>query len=162
VDDVTVKQDRTLIGEAFADVEQLSGGDLEIGVFWIEPAAPADPVALLGALPLDCLRGARELEWCGVDVATALSMLYAIAAYGAEGNVGMGGPRGRLHAWRSLAGLAGSAPGSPLPEIEARANLCRFTWFRRAYEYPPQYEMALLSVRPSGQEVAVVAASTGV
>jgi len=159
VDDLTVKQDRALIGEALADV----GGDLEIRVFWVEPAAPADPVALLGALSLDCLCSASELKWSSVDAATAFSTLYRIASGGAECNVGMGGPRGRLHAWRSLAGLVGMAPEHPLPEIEARTGLCRFTWFATAHESQPlQYDAALLCVRPSGQEVAVVAASTSV
>jgi hypothetical protein len=162
VDDMTAQRDRALVGEPLANVEQLTGGTVEIRVFSIEPAAPADPVALLGGLPLDCLRGAKELEWLAVDPARVLAILYGIAAGGAEYNAGMGGPYGRLHAWRSLAGLVGVAPESPLPAIEARASECQLTWFAAPSDWFERVmnDMGLCCVRPSRQEAAVVAATT--
>ncbi|MEV3993604.1 DUF6183 family protein [Streptomyces sp. NPDC049837] len=125
----------------------------------VSPLAPTDFGALFARLPLECRRDAPELWTTTAD--TVLGILRAAAAGGGAYAFGHFGAYGRLAAWQSLAGLVGLPAHTPVPEIARRAEQTH--WFLPDteadwFEYVA-WDLAITALRPSGREIAVLAAT---
>ncbi|MEU7103794.1 DUF6183 family protein [Streptomyces sp. NPDC046215] len=164
-EETTTEAGAKSMAEAVANWVAESNGRVETRVF--DLAGPLDaesvPNALL-TLGLECLNGARKKSRLSVEAcppAQAWGVLFAAASSGGAYNSGSYGAYGRLAAWRSLAGLSGTAEGATTAEVEARARECTWydfdadtKWFERV-----AWDIGLAAVSPERRRLAVLAAT---
>ncbi|MDY0810052.1 DUF6183 family protein [Kitasatospora purpeofusca] len=136
-------------------------------------AEPLDPDALSGVLVtlgLDCLTDLGDLPKPGeetafgvvpVEAAEVWQLLFAAASTGGAYDSGCHGAYGRLHAWRSLAALAGAPPDAPASAGEDYVRAC--AWYRFSADTPwfhrVVWDLGVLAVSPD-RRLAVLAATT--
>ncbi|WP_406111557.1 DUF6183 family protein [Kitasatospora purpeofusca] len=147
-------------------------GRVEARTFAFAEPLEADtvPGALL-ALGLDCLTDLGDLPEPGtktafgvvpVEAAEVWQFLFAASSTGGAYDSACYGAYGRLHAWRSLAALAGAPPDAPASEVEARVREC--TWYRFGADTPwfhrVVWDLGVLALSPDGRRLAVLAATT--
>ncbi|GAA1069377.1 hypothetical protein GCM10009665_76690 [Kitasatospora nipponensis] len=152
-----------LSGAAVRHWRDQSNGRIAAQEFWLlDPVTEADLPALFERLPLTPWPAdgtPATLYPASPDVAFRV-LLTAAACSPAYGS-GLHGAYGRLAAWRSLAGLTGSAADVPLTQV---AELVRHTgWFRvdttSPWFHEVLWDLGLAALRPGGREVAVLAAT---
>ncbi|MFF0288333.1 DUF6183 family protein [Streptomyces sp. NPDC005262] len=165
VEETTTEAATKGIGTAVANWADESNGRIEARVF--DLAAPlvteSVPSMLLG-LGLECLKGAGKKTTFSVAACPpdqVWRVLFAAASTGGAYNSGARGAYGRLAAWQSLAGLSGTAEGTPAEDVEACARKCAWygfgadtKWFERV-----AWDIGLTSVSPGRRRLAVLAAT---
>ncbi|MFJ4667084.1 DUF6183 family protein [Kitasatospora purpeofusca] len=135
---------------------------------------PLEPDALPGtlvALGLDCLTGLGELPKPGrktafgvvpVEAAEVWRFLFAASSTGGAYDSACYAAYGRLHAWRSLAALAGAPSDAPASAVEARVRAC--TWYRFGADTPwfhrVVWDLGVLALSQDRRRLAVLAATT--
>ncbi|KOV11611.1 hypothetical protein ADK60_34375 [Streptomyces sp. XY431] len=135
---------------------------------------PLEPDALPGALValgLDCLTDLGELPKPGrktafgvvpVEAAEVWRFLFAASSTGGAYDSGCYGAYGRLHAWRSLAALAGAPSDAPASAVEAHVRSC--TWYRFGADTPwfhrVVWDLGVLALSQDRRRLAVLAATT--
>ncbi|WP_344339967.1 DUF6183 family protein [Kitasatospora putterlickiae] len=158
--------------EDWAEDPEETEGRFEARTFtFAEPLEPpAVPVALV-SLGLDCLAALGDLPEAGQETAFGVvaaepaevwQVLFAAASTGGAYVSGRFGAYGRLHAWRSLAALAGAPADASPGEVEEHVRGCawyRFgaatPWFHRVV-----WDLGVLAVARDGRRLAVLAATT--
>jgi hypothetical protein len=137
-----------------------SNGQFEARSF--ELAEPFDEELLPGTLRdlgLPCFDEAPRVQRCAPGLVWRL--LFAAAANGGAYNSGAGGAYGRLHAWQSLAALAGVADDAGFPQVEAAVRDC--TWYRFDTSAPwfanVAWDIGVVALSPDGMRIAVLAAT---
>ncbi|MFD7417613.1 DUF6183 family protein [Kitasatospora purpeofusca] len=147
-------------------------GRVEARTFaFAEPLEPDGVPGALLSLGLDCLTDLGELPEprrrtafgvVPVEAAEVWQLLFAASSTGGAYDSACYGAYGRLHAWRSLALLAGVPPDAPPSEVEARVREC--TWYRFGADTPwfhrVVWDLGVLAVSPDGRRLAVLAATT--
>ncbi|MEV7243257.1 DUF6183 family protein [Streptomyces sp. NPDC093248] len=165
VEETTTQAAAEGIGTAVANWAEESNGRIEARVFGLAAPLVAESVpSMLLGLGLECLKGAGKKTTFSVAACPpdqAWRVLFAAASTGGAYNSGVRGAYGRLAAWQSLAGLAGTAEGAPAEEVEARARECAWygfsadtKWFERV-----AWDIGLASVSPGRRRLAVMAAT---
>ncbi|KJY35524.1 DUF6183 family protein [Streptomyces sp. NRRL S-495] len=155
----------------WADHPEEPEGRVEARTFaFPEPLEPDAVPGTLVALGLDCLADLGELPEPGrktafgvvpVEAAEVWRLLFAASSSGGAYDSACYGAYGRLHAWRSLAALAGAPPDAPPSEVEAHVRAC--AWYRFGAETPwfhrVVWDLGVLAVSPD-RRLAVLAATT--
>ncbi|MFE6749409.1 DUF6183 family protein [Kitasatospora purpeofusca] len=126
---------------------------------------------VLVALGLDCLTDLGELPEPGrktafgvvpVEAAEVWRFLFAASSTGGAYDSACYAAYGRLHAWTSLAALAGAPPDAPASEVEARVRAC--AWYRFGADTPwfhrVVWDLGVLALSPDRRRLAVLAATT--
>ncbi|WP_129593347.1 DUF6183 family protein [Streptomyces sp. C] len=106
-------------------------GNADAWVFQPDEAlAPEQVPALLPTLPMPCtdVGPTGRFEVARTPLGDVWRPLFASASIGGIYGGGVCGAWGRMWAWRSMAGLAGAAPGADAEEVERLARAT--TWFR--------------------------------
>ncbi|WP_405977715.1 DUF6183 family protein [Streptomyces sp. NBC_00158] len=140
-------------------------GNADAWVFQLDEALDPERVpALLPTLPMPCtdVGTTARFEVARTPLGDVWRPLFASASMGGIYGGGVGGAYGRMWAWRSMAGLAGAAPGADAEEVERLARAT--TWFRFEAdsgwfhnEIGSDYGIAALS--PDHRRLAVLAAT---
>ncbi|HEX4791923.1 MAG TPA: DUF6183 family protein, partial [Actinospica sp.] len=153
------------ISAAVESWTQDSNGRIEARVF--EFAKPVDLEMVPAALPasgLECLRDREPGVAFSVSAcapAEVWRVLFAAASSGGAYNSGCFGAYGRLFAWRSLAGLAGTVEGATAAEVAEHAQLC--SWYRFDTDSPwfdqVAWDIGLAVLDPSRSRLAVLAST---
>ncbi|SDT29891.1 hypothetical protein SAMN05216371_1815 [Streptomyces sp. TLI_053] len=156
----------------WADHPEEPEGRVEARTFALAEPLDAEAVpAVLVRLGLDCLSELGELPKPGartafgvvaVEPAEVWQLLFAASSTGGAYDSACYGAYGRLHAWRSLAALAGAPADAPPSEVEASVRACSWycfgadtPWFHRVV-----WDLGVLTVSPDGRHLAVLAATT--
>ena len=138
--------------------------NMEARTFSLDPRQVTEPVTprLLLALGLESLERAWEID---VRLVTAsanqiLARLFAVASTGGP-HEGYEGAYGRLHAWQTLAALAGVPSDEPIGRVIEQVKLCRWFYFDAATEwfYQVGWDLGIAVLRPGGETLAVLAAT---
>lgn len=121
---------KTVTAGAFADAMSFPNGRFEVRAFSIEVC---DGPRSVRGLPLECLEGDPEplVELAKSHVET-LSALWSMFTQGGAYAEGRSAAYGRLHAWRTLASLAGVDASTELRAVDDAARRSWFTTFSSA------------------------------
>ena len=173
VRDVTGAMAADLITSAVDNWVTDSNGRVAAHVFEVTP--PLTPAALdaglLAGLPVEALAGAGTADITAhrSTAAGAFTVLFAAASAGSAYGHGLCGAYGRLHAWRSMAGLLGvagpgDAPGGDAGAVERLAGLAEAAGYVTFGARSPWYcqvawDIGIAVLRPGGGTLAVLAAT---
>ncbi|MGW6140220.1 DUF6183 family protein [Streptomyces sp. NPDC055144] len=141
-------------------------GDHGAWVFRLEQAiAPEQVPALLPTLPMPCVDGlgpTARFEIAARPVDEIWRLLFATASMGGMYSEGVHGAYGRLWAWRSLAGLSGTAEGASAEDVERHVS--QSTWFH--FEADAEWfhndactDYGIAALSPDRRRLAVLAAT---
>lgn len=138
--------------------------NMEARTFTLEPAQVTTPVTsrLLLALGLESLERAWEsdIRVMATTPNQIVARLFAVASTGGP-HEGYQGAYGRLHAWQSMAALAGCSPDESFARMQEQVNACRWYAFDAATEWFFQvgWDIGIAVLRPGGETLAVLAAT---
>jgi hypothetical protein len=141
-------------------------GDHGAWVFRLDEAiAPEQVPALLPTLPMPCVDGlgpTARFVIAARPVDEIWRLLFATASMGGMYGEGVHGAYGRLWAWRSLAGLSGTAEGASAEDVERHAS--QSTWFH--FEADAEWfhndacaDYGIAALSPDRRRLAVLAAT---
>jgi hypothetical protein len=164
VEDVTDDLTSQLICSAVSRWASDSHGQTEARTFRLRAAGPAQLTAdLLAILPIQALEGVGvgHIAARPATVTDVLAVLFAAASSGPAHGGGLAGAYGRLHAWRSLAGLTGAALAEPVPQLADRAAAARYLLFsaRSAWYRQVAWDIGIAAFRPGDQVLVILAAT---
>lgn len=153
------------MSEAVANWAEESNGRIEARVFgFVESLAAESVPKTLPALGLECLSGVGKKTALSVSScapARVWQLLFAAASTGGAYNSGAHGAYGRLAAWHSLAGLAGTPDGASYDEVETRVR--EYTWHvfdtNTQWFYRVAWDIGVAAVAPDRRRLAVLAAT---
>ncbi|WP_405990664.1 DUF6183 family protein [Streptomyces sp. NBC_00986] len=161
--DITVPEVAEAMSAAVRHWLEESNGTVAAQEFWSASAvSPDDFAAVFERLPLTAWptgEGRARLHPAGSDRVLQVLLTAAVRspAYGS----GMFGAYGRLAAWRSLGGLVGAAPDTPLHHTAMLVEQAHWfvadpssDWFHHV-----AWDLAVAALRPGGQEIAVLTAT---
>ena len=138
--------------------------NMEARTYSLEPTQANEPLSarVLLALGLESLERAWEID-VRLTPATPdliLARLFAVASTGGP-HEGYEGAYGRLHAWQTLAALAGVPSDEPIGRVIEQAKACRWYHFEAATEwfYQVGWDLGIAVLRPGGETLAVLAAT---
>ncbi|MBL8685141.1 MAG: hypothetical protein JNK05_38545 [Myxococcales bacterium] len=151
---------RTEAAGAFADPMSFPNGRFEARAFSIEPS---DGPRSVRGLPLECLEGDPEplVELAKSHVET-LSALWSMFTQGGAYAEGRSAAYGRLHAWRTLASLAGVDASTELRAVDDAARRSWFTMFSSASASWFDHvciDVGITCVRSDGRSMMALAAT---
>ncbi|MFO7322107.1 MAG: DUF6183 family protein [Chloroflexota bacterium] len=138
--------------------------NMEARSFAFDAPLPAHAVTprLLLALGLECLEGVTEdsIRVVPVRPNIVLARLFTIAATGGP-HEGYERAYGRLHAWQSLAALAGAAPDEQIGPVTERVKAGRWFHFEAPADWFHQagWDIGIAVLRPDGLSLAILAAT---
>ncbi|MEV6333000.1 DUF6183 family protein [Streptomyces sp. NPDC051909] len=157
----------TALDTAVTNWTEGSNGVVEARIFDLdEELSPFDVPAALPALGLACLDGIGPKTPLSVGLAHPADVwqtLFRAASAGGAYSSGGAGAYGRLHAWCSLAALAGCPDPwhATVDEIEARASEC--DWFefeaRTDWFHMVAWDIGVAALSPDGRRLVVLAAT---
>lgn len=161
--ETTTPETAILTSRAVANWAAKSNGRIEARSFALD--APAGSLsALLPTLKLACLTDDKRKPTVSVDscdAARVWRILFAAASTGGAYNHGLYGAYGRLEAWKSMAGLTGSADTDAFADIERRVREHR--WFALDTSTPwfdqVAWDIGIAALSPDRQTVTVLAAT---
>ncbi|MFF0063358.1 DUF6183 family protein [Streptomyces sp. NPDC005279] len=140
-----------------------SNGKVAAQEFWSpDPVRPEDFPAAFLLLPLiPWLADQAPARLYPSTPDAVLRVLLTAAVRGPAYGSGLYGAYGRLAAWRSLGGLIGAPADAP---VMRTAELVRQTrWFRldpaSTWFHEVAWDLAIVALRPGGQEIAALAAT---
>lgn len=138
--------------------------NMETRTFSLEPTLTSEPVTprLLLALGLESMERAWEIDVKLVSTTPnrILARLFAVASTGGP-HEGYEGAYGRLHAWQTLAALAGVASDEPITRVIEQVKACRWYYFDAATDwfYQVGWDIGIAVLRPGGETLAILAAT---
>lgn len=138
--------------------------NMEARTFSLEPTLANEALTsrVLVALGLESLERAWEIDVRLTPTTPnhILARLFAVAATGGP-HEGYQGAYGRLHAWQSLAALAGVSPDEPITRVIEQVKACRWYHFSASTEWFFQvgWDIGIAVLRPGGETLAVLAAT---
>lgn len=158
-------EEKAALEAAVFDWTQNSNGKIESYLFASETAVPAEAItpATVLALPLDCLIGtdSADLRLVPYPASRALALLFCAASGGGAYTIGYDGAYGRLAAWRSAAALVGANKDADIHQVASLIRAC--FWFscrsKSGWFYDIAWDVGLLTLRPDGRTLAVLAAT---
>jgi hypothetical protein len=151
------------VAEVSAAVEgwgSASNGCFEVREFEVAPQVSELDVSVVAALDLESLRGKAEVAFESIDVASAFRVLFCAAANGGAYGGALWGAYGRLAAWRSLAGLAGVTPSTPVEAVLQTATRCAWaSFFAPGWFQDVAWDLGLVVLRSDRLSICVLAAT---
>ncbi|MDP9868654.1 MULTISPECIES: DUF6183 family protein [Streptosporangium] len=163
VREISTPETSEAIESAVTNWAEESNGRIESRSFELD--GPAGSIAdLLAALNLECLAGLGRkmtLSTSSCPPSRAWQVLFAAASTGGAYNQGLYGAYGRLAAWQSLRGLAGTSGGEAFADAEQRVQTSRWYTFGATTKWFEQvaWDIGITALSPDNQRLRLLAAT---
>jgi len=159
----TTESRRTeLISAAIENWVSDSGGIFEARTFRLNGSDAFKLSARLPKLGLECVgnKGVNNVN-DGATLQQVFRILFAAASHGGAYGGGLLPAYGRLHAWRSLAGLVGASSDLRMHDIAKQARACRWCLFESDCDWYEQvaWDIGIACFNPARSEIAILAAT---
>jgi hypothetical protein len=162
ITETTCAERANLISTAVMNWKDESNGKIEARTFRVRFSEGYSVAAILPRLGLESIKltdvmHARE----NATAKEVFTVLFSAASGGGAYNHGNFAAYGRLLAWRSLAGLAGSSPAATVAAIAMNAQRCEWCLFDSPNEwyYQVAWDIGIACANPAQQELAVLSAT---